>query len=177
MLLKTKTMRKILLTILLVNFMLISYSQIGIQNIPSVDINTLNGKSINTSTFNNDGKPMVINFWATWCKPCVRELSNIAEVYEDWVDETGVKLIAVSIDDTRSMSRVAPFVNGKGWEYEVYIDKNSDFKRAMNVPNVPHTFLIDGNGKVVWQHTTYVDGDEEELYGLIQKLAAGEAVK
>lgn len=140
------------------------------QSIPSVDIKTTDGKTVNTSTFTNDGKPMVINFWATWCKPCVRELTNIAEVYEDWVDETGVKLIAVSIDDTRSMARVAPFANGKGWEYEIYVDTNSDLKRAMNVPNVPHTVLVDGNGKIVYQHTSYADGDEEELYEKIKKL-------
>lgn len=147
-----------------------SYCQLGNMSIPSVDLKTLDGKTINTSTFSNNGKPLVINFWATWCKPCVRELTNIADVYPDWVDETGVKVIAVSIDDTRSVSRVGPFVNSKGWEYEVYIDANSDFKRAMNVPNVPHTFLIDGNGKIIWQHTSYAEGDEDELYEKILGL-------
>ncbi len=170
-------MKKILSTTIFSLIVLIGFSQLGNQTIPSVDLKTTGGKTINSSTFNNDGKPMVINFWATWCKPCVRELTNIAEVYPDWVEETGVKVIAISIDDTRSMARVAPFVNGKGWEYEVYVDPNSEFKRAMNVPNVPHTFLIDGNGKVVFQHTSYTDGDEEELYELIKKLANGESLK
>jgi len=170
-------MRKALTTLLLSFIVLVGFCQLGNQTIPTVDLKTTDGKTISSSTFNNDGKPMVINFWATWCKPCVRELTNIAEVYPDWVDETGVKLIAISIDDTRSMARVNPFVNAKGWEYEVYIDTNSDFKRAMNVPNVPHTFLIDGNGKVVWQHTSYTDGDEEELYELIKKVANGESIK
>jgi len=100
----------------------------------------------------------------------VRELSVIAEEYDDWVDETGVKLIAVSIDNSRSTSRVAPFVNGKAWDYEVYLDPNEDFKKAMNVVNIPHTFLIDGEGQVVWQHTSYAEGDEEELYEKIQEL-------
>lgn len=167
-------MRKFLTTFVFVFIVIIGFSQ---NSIPSVNLKSLDGKTINSSTFNNDGKPMVINFWATWCKPCVRELSNIAELYPDWVDETGVKVIAISIDDTRSMARVAPFVNGKGWEYEVYVDPNSDFKRAMNVPNVPHTFLIDGDGKIVWQHTSYTDGDEYELYELIQKVANGESLK
>jgi thiol-disulfide isomerase/thioredoxin len=156
---------------------MVSFGQLGNQKIASVDIKTIDGKTINTSTFSNDGKPLVINFWATWCKPCVRELSNIAELYPDWVDETGVKIIAISIDDSRTMARVAPFVNGKGWEYEVYVDPNGDFKRAMNVPNVPHTFLIDGKGNVVFQHTSYTDGDEYELYELIKKVANGESLK
>lgn len=160
-------MKKLTTILSLVLFVALSYG----QTIPSVDVKTTDGKTVNTSTFNNDGKPYVINFWATWCKPCVRELSNIAEVYEDWVDETGVKIIAISIDDARSMARVAPFTNGKGWEYEIYVDPNSDFKRAMNVPNVPHTILLDGEGKIVYQHTSYADGDEHELYEKIKKLA------
>lgn len=148
-----------------------------IAKIPSVELKTTEGKSVNTSTLLNEGKPMIISFWATWCKPCVKELTAIAENYADWQKETGVKLVAISIDDSRSMSHVAPFVNGKGWEYEVLLDPNGDFKRAMNVINIPHTFLVDGKGKIIWQHTTYADGDENTLYELIKKVAAGEEIK
>ena len=140
------------------------------QDIPSVEIKTLTGKTFNTTTIKNNGKPMVISFWATWCKPCVKELSAIHENYIDWQEETGVKVIAISTDDSRSMSRVAPFVNAKGWDFEVYCDPNGEFKRAMNVANVPHTFLLDGNGKIVWQHTSYIDGDEEELFKKIKEI-------
>jgi cytochrome c biogenesis protein CcmG/thiol:disulfide interchange protein DsbE len=82
-----------------------------------------------------------------------------------------VKVFAISTDDSRSSSRVAPYVNARGWEIPVYLDENSDFKRAMNVANVPHTFLLDGKGKVVWQHTSYVEGDEEELYEKLLELS------
>lgn len=140
------------------------------KTVPSVNVKNLQGKSINTSTFKNDGKPIVISFWATWCSPCKKELNNIAEVYEDWQDETGVKLIAISIDDARNKHKVKPYVDSKGWEYEVYIDANQDLKRAMNVNNVPYTFLIDGNGKIVYEHNNYVPGDEDELYKKIKML-------
>ncbi|MCA1763448.1 MAG: TlpA family protein disulfide reductase [Cryomorphaceae bacterium] len=141
------------------------------SDIPSATVKDLQGRSINTTDITNDGKPMVINFWATWCSPCKRELNTIADLYPDWQDETGVKLVAISIDDARSQSRVLPYVNGSAWDYEVYIDQNQDFKRALGVNNVPHTFLVDGTGKIVYEHNNYAAGDEEELYKEILEIS------
>ena len=141
------------------------------RTLPSVDVKTLEGSNININTIENDGNPIVISFWATWCKPCKKELNNIAEVYEDWQDETNVKLIAISIDNARSMAKVAPYVNASDWDYEVYIDPNGDLKRAMVVSTVPHTFLLNSKKEIVWQHKGYVDGDEDELLEQIEKLA------
>ena len=142
------------------------------KSLPNVEVKTLQGKTFNIQNLDNDGKPMVMSFWATWCKPCKKELNAIAEVYDDWKDETGVKLIAISIDDTRSMSKVAPYVNSSDWDYEIYLDQNSDLKRAMGVSTVPHTFLINGDGKIVWNHKGYIDGDEEKLYEEIENLVS-----
>lgn len=139
--------------------------------VPSATVETIAGKKVNTSSFENDGKPMIINFWATWCAPCKRELNAIAELYEDWQEETGVKLIAISTDDARSKTRVAPYVNGQEWDFEIYIDPNGDLKRALNVNNIPHTFLVNGAGEVVWQHTSYDPGDELELFEKVKELA------
>lgn len=141
------------------------------RTLPSVDVKTLEGSNININTIENDGNPIVISFWATWCKPCKKELNNIAEVYEDWQDETDVKLVAISIDNARSMAKVAPYVNAADWDYEVYIDPNGDLKRAMGVSTVPHTFLLNSKKEIVWQHKGYVDGDEDELLEQIEKLA------
>ena len=140
------------------------------DKIPNVQVKNLKGKTINTSQFENDGKPIVLNFWATWCKPCILELNNINEVYETWQEETGVKIIAVSIDDSRNSRKVAPFVRGRGWDYEVYLDENGDLKRAMNVNNPPHTFLLNGDGEIVYEHNGYAVGDEDILYKKIKKL-------
>ena len=140
----------------------------------NITLKALDGSSVLSSDIKNDGKPMIISFWATWCKPCNRELNTIKEVYDEWREETGVKLVAVSIDDARSATRVKPHVDGQGWEYEVYIDQNQDFKRAMNVVNVPHTFVVNGKGEIVWQHTTFVEGDEEELLEAVKKAMAVE---
>tara|TARA_B100000767_G_scaffold53267_1_gene48922 strand:- start:1475 stop:1969 length:495 start_codon:yes stop_codon:yes gene_type:complete len=139
--------------------------------LPSIDIKTLEGESINIRSLENNGKPIVISFWATWCKPCKKELNTIAEVYEEWQDETDVKLVAISIDDSRSISKVTPYVNASDWNYEVYLDSNGDLKRALGVSTVPHTFLLNSKKEIVWHHKGYVDGDEDELFEQIKKIA------
>ena len=162
-------MRKLFLTIIAIALLsTISISQN--RTLPSVDVKTLDGSSINITALENNGKPIVISFWATWCKPCKKELNTIAEVYEDWQDETGVKLVAISIDDTRSMAKVAPYVNASDWDYEVYLDPNGDLKRAMGVSTVPHTFLLNSKKEIIWQHKGYIDGDEDELLEQIEKI-------
>lgn len=140
------------------------------RKVPSVQLSDMDGASINTAELGNDGMPVIINFWATWCSPCKRELNAINEEYIDWVEETGVKLIAVSVDDERTKNRVKPYVDASGWEYEIWMDPNGDFKRAMGVNNVPHTFLVDGNGNIVYTHNNYAPGDEHELYEQVKKL-------
>lgn len=170
-------MKNILLVFSLILFISVSFAQEDAKNygkMPSVEVKTLDGKKVNMSEITNDGKPIIVTFWATWCKPCIKEHDAINDVYEDWVDETGVKMIAISIDNARSAMRVAPTVNGKGWEFEVLLDVNSDLKRAMNVNVPPHTFIIDGEGNIVWQHVGYLDGDEEEYIEIVEKVINGE---
>jgi peroxiredoxin len=136
----------------------------------NVTLKSLDGKSVESSVIENGGQPMIISFWATWCKPCNTELDAIKEVYEEWQQETGVKLVAISIDDARSASRVKPWVNGKDWPYEVYLDQNKDLARAMNVgADVPYTFIVNGKGEIVWQHKGYQPGNEEELIEAVKE--------
>ena len=169
-------------TILLISVLFLGITlqaQEGIleRTIPPVDIKTMTGEMFNTSGIDNAGKPMVISFFALWCKPCLRELTAIADVYQDWQDETGVKLVAISIDDARSTANVMPTVNGNGWEYEFYCDPNGDFKRAMGVNMIPHIFVVNGDKKIVYQHTSFAEGGENELFEVIKKVAAGESIE
>jgi len=163
-------------TILLFGILANAQDKEDYNSLPSVNIKTLDGTPFNTQDIYNNGKPILVSFWALWCKPCKKEMDAYNEVYEDWQEETGVKIYAVSIDDARSTAKVLPFVNGKGWEMEVLLDPNGDFKRAMNVNMIPHTFLIDGNGNIVYQHTSYYEGLEDEIYEMVQKVAAGESI-
>ncbi|MBK6444949.1 MAG: TlpA family protein disulfide reductase [Bacteroidetes bacterium] len=146
------------------------------RTLPVVTVKTITGENFSTEKFSNDGKPMIIDFWATWCKPCIEELNAINEEYSTWQKETGVKLIAISVDDARTMNRVAPFVNGKGWPYENYVDPNGDFKRAMNVNMPPHTFVLNGKGEIVWQHVGFTEGNQDELYEVVKKVLEGKPI-
>lgn len=162
------------LTILLVSSMFVysqhdTESKLDSKKIPAVKLKDMNGKTVNTAELNTNG-PIVFSFWATWCAPCKKELNTIHELYEEWQEETGVTIIAVSIDDEKTKSQVPIYVNGKAWDYIVLMDPNGDFKRAMGVNNVPHTFLVDKDGNIVYSHNNYAPGDEEKLYQEIKKL-------
>jgi len=153
--------------------------QINIQaqsQLPSAQIQTLSGSSFNTSNISNNGKPIIIVFWESFCKSSNSMLDAIAENYADWQDETGVKIIIVAIDDVKTQAKVDPLVNSKSWEYEVYLDVNRDFKRLMSVNSCPHTFLLDNNGNIVYQVTGYTSGQEDDLYQKVQKLSKGKTI-
>jgi peroxiredoxin len=141
------------------------------NKLPNIQVKGIDGKLVELRDIQKEGKPMVLNFWATWCKPCVKELNAIRDIYPDWLDEADFQFVAISVDDSRSQHNVGPFVKGRGWEYEVFIDVNSELKRALNVVNIPHTFLLDKDGKIVWQHSGYSTGDEDILFEKILEFS------
>ena len=140
--------------------------------LPAITLKDISGKTIQTDTLCrlNGGKPIIIDFFATWCKPCNRELDAIAEVYDDWVEETGVKLIAISIDQAQNTNKVKPLVDNHGWTYDVLLDPNSDFCKALGIQLIPYTLIIDGDGKIVYRHNGYSEGAEEELIEKVRDI-------
>ena len=160
-------MKKIILLLAIV----FSVSTIYAQNsdIPNITLKDLNGKDYKISEKNSDNL-IVITFWATWCGPCLKEMAALSDVYDDWKEETGVEIIAVSVDDSRTVKRVRPLINGKSWDFTFLLDENQDLKRKMNVANPPHLFLIN-KGKIVYQHSGYTPGAEDKLYEEIKKYA------
>lgn len=157
--------RKFIVFIFLVGVVANSFAQL-----PVIQLKDLNGKVVDTSKLHNDGKPFVISFFATWCKPCNRELKAIHEQYIDWQEETGMKLIAISIDQAQNINKVKPLVDGEGWEYEVLLDPNSDFRRAVGVQMIPHVLIVDGKGKIVESRSGYTEGAEEHIIEKIREL-------
>lgn len=137
--------------------------------LPSVALKTIDGKTVNTEELSNDGKPFIIDFFATWCKPCNRELTAIAEVYEQWQEETGLKIFAVSIDQAQNINKVKPLVDENEWEYEVLLDPNSEFLKALGGQMIPYVVVVDGKGNIISKHSGYTDGAEQELIDEVRK--------
>ena len=159
-------------TYVLFTFMLLAVCVTAEAQLPAVVLKTIDGKSVSTDTLSNGGKPFIIDFFATWCKPCNRELKAIHEVYPDWQEETGVKLFAVSIDQAQNINKVKPMVDEYGWEYDVLLDPNSDFKRALGIQMIPYVLICDGEGNIVYKHNGYTDGAENELIEKVRELVS-----
>ena len=157
--------------LLLLSLIALALSQSSVwAQLPAVTLKTMNGTEVRTDTLSNGGKPFIIDFFATWCKPCNRELDAIGEVYEDWQEETGVKIFAVSIDQAQNINKVKPLVNNHGWEYDVLLDPNSNFLRALSGQMIPYTIIVDGKGEIVYKHSGYTDGAETELIEKVRAL-------
>lgn len=159
-------MKKIIpLLLLLVSF--IGFSQ---SEMPKIELTTVDGTTISSKDLSKEDKVIVVSLWATWCVPCLKELDAISEIYPDWQAETGVELYAVSVDDSRTVKRVKPLINGKGWDYTVLLDTNNDFKRALGAATVPLTLLVKNN-EIVYRHSGYSPGAEYELYEKIKEYS------
>ena len=160
-------MKKLLFIVVL----LLSVTLKASAQLPSVILKDIHGKTVKTDTLSNNGKPIIISFFATWCKPCNRELSAIAEVYDEWREETGVRLAAISIDQAQNVHKVKPLVDQHEWPYEtVLLDPNGELKRQLGIQMIPYVLIIDGEGKIVYKHNGYSEGAEEELIEKVREL-------
>lgn len=164
---------KYLLTLVVAIFCLTSanYPATVGGTFPSVDIKTLDGKTANIQDFVGKGKITVVSFWATWCSPCKRELDAISDIYPDWQEEYDVEFLAITIDNARALAKVPAMVSSKGWEYTILSDSKQELQRALNFQTIPQTFLLDGNGEIIYSHNGYNPGDEYELEEKIKKAA------
>ena len=161
-------MRTILLSLAAMIISLAAYAQV-----PSVTVENIKGEAFDTKTLIEEGTPMIVSFWSTTCKPCIMELDAVYDAYPDWSEEVDFRVVAVATDDSRMLAKAKSFAEGRGWseDFILLFDKNKDFMRAMNVSVVPHVFVIDGKGKVVYSHTSYTPGAELELLKAIKECS------
>jgi peroxiredoxin len=151
--------------------MMLMFASAAMAQIPSVKVEDGKGKAVDTASLVDGKTPMIISFWAVTCKPCIRELDAINEVLPDWLDVADFRVVAVSTDDARFTAQARSLAEGHGWsDYTLLYDKNGDFKRAMNVQFTPQVYVVDKDGNIVYAHTGYTAGGENELFEKIQEL-------
>ena len=148
-----------------------SVALVAQKELPTVTLTTLDGAATSIQKMANKDGVTIVSLWATWCVPCIKELDAISDLYQDWVEETGVSLIAVSVDDSRTVKRVKSLINGKGWEYDILLDTNNDLKRALGASSIPLTIVIKNN-KIVYRHSGYNPGAEYELYEKVKEYTS-----
>lgn len=138
------------------------------QSIPDAVLTTLDGKKFDAARLNaKDNKLKVLFLWATWCVPCINELTTVNDLKENWRKQVDFELYAIAEDDNRSYNKVAPTVNGRGWQFIVLADKNQELKRKLGVSDIPFTLIVK-NGQIIYRHVGYSDGDEEEIFNILK---------
>lgn len=137
--------------------------------LPDVQIKNLRSQNIQTASLKDSTSLTVISFWATWCKPCRQELEAINDDWDEF-KKTGAKLIAISIDDSRSTGSVQSIANASGWEFNIYLDDNQNLKRALNISAIPYSIVIDKDGKIIRRIQGYNPGEEIELFAYLNSL-------
>ena len=140
------------------------------NKLPDIQVRTMSGESVSSLKALDDSVPVILSFWATYCKPCLQELGALSDAYDDWQEEVKFKVVAVSEDDARSSAKATALAGGSDWPFTVLLDPNGDLKRAMNVSSIPSVFVIDSKGNIVYSHTGYTVGSESMLLDTIKSL-------
>lgn len=158
------------LYLFIISIFLSTNSFVDENTFPVTEVFTLDGKKTSTSAYVGKGTPTIVSFWATWCAPCKRELDTVSELYPEWKETYDVELLAITTDNARGLRKVPAMVSAKGWKFTVLADKNQALQQKLSFQTIPQTFVMDGEGNIVYSHTGYAPGDEDELEEVLKKL-------
>ena len=135
---------------------------------PNFKLIDLNGKYLELNKATGNG-PILLSFWATWCRPCLEEMAEYNKIYNQH-KEKGFTLLAVSTDTEKSVAKVKPYIKSKGYDFPVLLDTNSEVARKYYAQQMPYTVLIDKSGNIIYSHLGYMKGDEMKVEKLIADL-------
>lgn len=153
-------------TLLFISFFLL---QTGISGqVFDMELSDINGESTSINTLKGE-KLTVLDFWATWCKPCVRSIPELVKLSDEFQSK-GVRFIGVNEDSPRNISKVKPFATSLGITYPVLLDTNQELLADLLIDSFPTLVVLDSKGKVIYTHVGYSDGDENIIKEQIEKL-------
>ena len=135
---------------------------------PNFILENLDGDFVELNDEIGDG-PLLLSFWATWCKPCLEELIEFQKLYNDY-KENGFKMLAISNDSERTIAKVKPYVKSMNYNFPVLFDTNSDVARIYYARAIPYSVLLDKNGAIVYSHMGYMRGDEIVVRDKVKRM-------
>jgi len=137
------------------------------KNLPQVNLKDMKNKTQSLSKLVK-GKVTLINFWATYCVPCRKEMKHLNRISKTYADQN-VQVIGISIDDSRTVGRVKSMVKSQKLEYTILLDTEQKLYKNFNTSAMPFSLLINADGKILWEHTGYLPGDEAQMEIEIKK--------
>jgi peroxiredoxin len=138
----------------------------AVKTIPNFTLSDINGKDVQLSKVLEKG-PVLIDFWATWCTPCTKELPRLDELQKKY---PGVTFLAITVDAPKTAPRAKALVKEKKFSFTTLFDSNELVMHKLNVPSLPQTFIVNQNSEIVYEHNGYNVGDENKLDEELQKL-------
>jgi len=136
--------------------------------LPDLSIKLLDGKQVRLSVLLEEG-PLLVSFWATWCAPCKKEMIFLEEFHQKY-NENSFRVLAISTDSPKSMSKVKSYIRAKKHTFLVGIDPNQDIAKKMNALLMPTTLILNKDRKVSWYHQGFIPGDEKEIEAQIRAV-------
>jgi thiol-disulfide isomerase/thioredoxin len=136
--------------------------------LPDLSVRLLDGKQVRLSALLEEG-PLLVSFWATWCAPCKKEMIFLEEFHQKY-NENSFRVLAISTDSPKSMSKVKSYIRAKKYTFLVGIDPNQEIAKKMNALLMPTTLILNKDRKVSWYHQGFIPGDEKEIEAQIRAV-------
>ena len=140
----------------------------GAEKAPQLVLENLDGSTFSLEETLKEG-PVVLDFWATWCKPCIKALPKLQSLSEEYA-ERGVQVLTINVDGPRNLPKVRPFLQRHKLTLPVLLDKTNEVLKQFQLVGMPATLIIGEDGTVFYKHQGYGPGYEEKLRAELDEL-------